>query len=575
MSDLFRVIFSMSLSGSVLILLILLIRPLMKERFSKFWQYYVWMIVLIRLLVPYAPEHSLVNDLFHTNVIHSLTTELQNANAFLYDAPGGKNVSATQQTLDQQDNATQNNGALNSAELSHPSGNPEHIDYSKQVWSIAGILWLSGFILLLIWKVYHYILFTREITSDGEPVADYEIIKIYHRISVELGIRRIPQLRYSFQASSPMLVGLFKPVIYLTDTTLQLGEESLSYVLRHELIHHKRHDIWYKWFCELALSIHWFNPFLYLMSRQMNTQCEISCDEAIARDLSMQDRRIYGNILLNTASENINRNKHILSTTLYEDKEILKERILSIMNAKRKTRKAIMLSLSIALLISTAALMLGACSLKKDIPNVSAEVNSELETDTTDQATPTPGAQVAVTDTPTASNEVINENTSQNNEAQDVTDASQTVTDPQNNEDDNNGTAIYSNTEYGFDFTLPISWEGYTIQSEDWQGTALEGDQQGTVVEKGTKLMIRHPKWTTDDPRQDIPIMVFTLDQWDQVINEKIAVSAAPLPPSELGRNSSYVFALPARYNFAFPTGYEEVDQIIQSGALVGNENMK
>lgn len=103
----------------------------------------------------------------------------------------------------------------------------------------------------------------------------------------------------------------------------------------------------------------------------------------------------------------------------------------------------------------------------------------------------------------------------------------------------------------------------------------MEGDQPGLVIEISTKFIIRHPKWTADAPRQDIPIMVFTLDQWDQIINEKIAVSAAPLPPSELGRNSKYVFALPARYNFAFITGYEEVDQIIQGGALAGNENIK
>jgi hypothetical protein len=74
--------------------------------------------------------------------------------------------------------------------------------------------------------------------------------------------------------------------------------------------------------------------------------------------------------------------------------------------------------------------------------------------------------------------------------------------------------------------------------------------------------------WTAANKRQDIPIMVFTISQWNQVISEKISLGAAPFPPSDIGRNAPYVFAIPARYNYAFPTGYQEVDHIIQSKPL-------
>jgi hypothetical protein len=62
--------------------------------------------------------------------------------------------------------------------------------------------------------------------------------------------------------------------------------------------------------------------------------------------------------------------------------------------------------------------------------------------------------------------------------------------------------------------------------------------------------------------------MIFTLTQWDLVEKEEISLGAAPIGPSELGRNEEYVFALPARYNYAFITGFEEVDEIIQDGAF-------
>ncbi|MDD5031736.1 MAG: hypothetical protein PHR36_01690 [Patescibacteria group bacterium] len=125
----------------------------------------------------------------------------------------------------------------------------------------------------------------------------------------------------------------------------------------------------------------------------------------------------------------------------------------------------------------------------------------------------------------------------------------------------------YRNNQYGFIFTLPISWTGYTIANDVWTGysTGNAGDQKYTA---GPLLSIRHPLWTEKIPRQDIPIMVFTIGQWQDLQNDKFHIGAAPIGPSELGRNAKYVFALPARYNFAFPVGYEEVDQVIQSHPL-------
>ncbi|MGI6145119.1 MAG: copper amine oxidase N-terminal domain-containing protein [Clostridia bacterium] len=124
----------------------------------------------------------------------------------------------------------------------------------------------------------------------------------------------------------------------------------------------------------------------------------------------------------------------------------------------------------------------------------------------------------------------------------------------------------YENKQYGFIFSLPESWQGYQIVMDKWEGKAI--DENAKIVESGPLLMIRHPEWTAENVRQDIPIMIFTLGQWNAVQNHEFAVSAAPIGPSELGRNNQYVFALPARYNFAFPTGYEEVEDILNSDPL-------
>jgi len=127
---------------------------------------------------------------------------------------------------------------------------------------------------------------------------------------------------------------------------------------------------------------------------------------------------------------------------------------------------------------------------------------------------------------------------------------------------------VYRNNQYGFSFSLPESWQGYSIVNEKWEGLppgGEQGDPQGdATVEIGPMISIRHPEWTSQNQRQDIPIMIFTLSQWESLQQEEFHIGAAPIGPRELGRNTAYVFALPARYNYAFPTGYEEVEKILE-----------
>ncbi len=130
------------------------------------------------------------------------------------------------------------------------------------------------------------------------------------------------------------------------------------------------------------------------------------------------------------------------------------------------------------------------------------------------------------------------------------------------------GPIEYHNAEYGFTFALPPSWRGYSIVVSNWTGTVNDPARGDVPALQGPLLSIRHPLWTEQNPRQDIPIMIFTRSQWDALQRGAFLVSAAPVPPSELGSNASYVFALPPRYNYAFPAGWQEVETIIASHPL-------
>jgi hypothetical protein len=124
---------------------------------------------------------------------------------------------------------------------------------------------------------------------------------------------------------------------------------------------------------------------------------------------------------------------------------------------------------------------------------------------------------------------------------------------------------VYVNKQYGFRFDLPASWKGYTVLTEQQSGSYTSDPEKR---ESYTEISIRHPLWKEDDRRQDIPIMIFTHSQWNLVEQEKLNVSAAPFPPSKLGENSRYVFALPPRYNYGLETGFEEVEKIFDSKPL-------
>src|SRR5699024_1557799 len=139
-------------------------------------------------------------------------------------------------------------------------------------------------------------------------------------------------------------------------------------------IHLKRHDLWYKWLLQLILCVHWFNPALLLLGKLMDRDCELSCDEAAIAPLTEQQRQRYGNILLDTAERQIKLRRSVLSATLLEGRENLKERLRGILVFRKRGTAVIFLSV----LLFAAAAVLAACtpSAYRQTDNVPSEDSS-------------------------------------------------------------------------------------------------------------------------------------------------------------------------------------------------------
>ena len=124
----------------------------------------------------------------------------------------------------------------------------------------------------------------------------------------------------------------------------------------------------------------------------------------------------------------------------------------------------------------------------------------------------------------------------------------------------------YRNEQYGFGMTFPSGWSGYSVVTDTWHGQTHDEQGETTGTYTGPEFILRHPQWTAAAPWQDIPVLVFTHDEWALVEQQKLGVSAAPTSPSKLGENAKFVFALPPRWiGFADALGRDEAARVPES----------
>ncbi|MDE7187986.1 MAG: M56 family metallopeptidase, partial [Lachnospiraceae bacterium] len=178
--------------------------------------------------------------------------------------------------------------------------------------------------------------------------------------------------------SSPLLIGFIHPRIILPDA--DLSGSDFYYTMLHELIHYKRRDMLYKWLVQLTICLHWFNPTVYLMGREINHLCELSCDERVIKSLSEEDRKAYGDTLLNAADTGGSYRDTLASVTLNENKELLKGRLDAIMNYRKMTKSIRTAAILFTGILIGAATVLGAYASPAGRTASDAGISADSET---------------------------------------------------------------------------------------------------------------------------------------------------------------------------------------------------
>ena len=300
MQELCLVYLQNSLQLSVIILLLLLGSPLLAQRYSAKCRYAAWAVVFVALLLPLRWSIKLALP------------------AFL------------------QAGVLQNTKSAASAAGPAAGG-----------WVyVVTIIWAAGAAAFLFWHMVSHLRFLAAVKRWIEDVNDAELLKTFNHNKARLGVKKGVPVKFCTCIKTPMAVGLFRPVVLLPQGDFSQGE--LRLILKHELVHIRRKDIWYKILVLLGLALHWFNPAVHFAANEVLNLCEISCDEEVLRGLGTKARAQYGESIIGTI-RNRNAYKTALSTNFYSGVTGMKKRVYAMMDLGKKRFSPLLLLVVLAI----------------------------------------------------------------------------------------------------------------------------------------------------------------------------------------------------------------------------------
>ena len=350
---------ALTVSGSALTILLLLLRYGVMKKMPSTVYYYAWLFVLLRFLLPLpglVPSFFSVADSVPERDTYTFSAETGTADrqpALYETAP----VSGTQGISE---NRTEESAPLAGAAATEKNT----FDWrSPALW--LGI-WAAGAAICFGMTVFSYLRFMHALRRSLRT-PDPEVLDCFRALP-----GRKPALYCSSALKTPLMCGLLHPCIILPDG--RANGEQLTNILRHELMHYRRRDTLYKWFAAAVLSLHWFNPLAWFVRRELSRACELSCDEMLLRSMNREEKRSYGNTLLSMAAGS-SLPAGVVATTFSTEKKNLKERLVQIMTYRKSGARV--LAAVLALVLLTGCGMAAGLQTKKEEPAKAPETTPE------------------------------------------------------------------------------------------------------------------------------------------------------------------------------------------------------
>lgn len=325
LTEIFKALFLTSCMGALLTLVLALFKPITKKHFSSRWHYYIWLVVLIVMVLPIRID---------------LPKKMQAQQIFAFELDVHDIIINDNTAMDIQNEVMQNVEAGQTALTVFKILS----NFIEDKINIIACIWLAGAVMLLLIRIKVYVTFRNNVTKNSECISCPELAEFTSRKII---------VRTCDGISSPIMLGIIKPELLLPRR--DITSTQLNNILAHEMTHFRRNDILYKWFATLVKCIHWFNPAIYFVCRQINTWCEISCDLAVVEQMDKEGELSYVSTILALLSAGESKNIP-LTTGMLGNKETLKRRFLMIKNRTDISRKARIISSIAAVAVMVTAL---------------------------------------------------------------------------------------------------------------------------------------------------------------------------------------------------------------------------
>ena len=320
----------MSFLGTVIILLIVVLRAVLINRLPKKTFLILWWIALIRLLVPFSIKS-----------VTSIYSLLQS----IYSDINPVRTAQTTTFLPIHGNMPEIANGLSEAMVQRT----ESISILSVIW-LAGLLLCFGFFAVSYIKCYREFRFSLPVENDI-----LEAWKEKHPLKRSLSIRQTETI------AAPLSYGVIRPVILMPKNTEWKNIYQLRYVLEHEYVHIRRLDMLTKLIMIAAVCIHWFNPLVWVMYILFNRDLELSCDETVVRRFGMDIKSVYATALISMEEKKSGLTPLCNSFS----KNAIEERIRAIMKIKKTSKFAVIIR-AVLVICVTGGFATSASSLEKN-----------------------------------------------------------------------------------------------------------------------------------------------------------------------------------------------------------------
>ncbi|WIK96950.1 M56 family metallopeptidase [Bacillus bombysepticus] len=333
-----------SLMASILVGFILCIKVLFRNKLTPRWQYMLWIVLMIRLLLPWSPDSS-----------YSIYSLLSYSSSVSEVIP--KNMPATENIVNiESDRKVELES--NSKMVTKTSEPEVKVSSEKQttfsLYKLALYVWLAGVIILAAItfltnrRLYSYI-------KKQPDITDEQVTTVFNRCKQSMKMKKAVSLHLAGKIASPTVFSFFRPKVLLSKKHMKvLNEQQLQYVFYHELAHIKRNDVAVNWIMYSLILLNWFNPILWYAYFCMREDQELACDAYALTFIDKEEQIAYGHTII-TLLEHYSYQVPSLAN-LSRNKRTLKRRIIMIKKFQKKSYRLSLLGVIVIVAIASLSL---------------------------------------------------------------------------------------------------------------------------------------------------------------------------------------------------------------------------